>query len=145
MDTRVKALEAIDHDAYKAYADQAETDAVAAAKDYTDELANGQVKTNTEAIATKAAQSDLDASVTRIGTAEDKITALETASATHALKTEVETVQGDLDAYVEANDAAVALKANAADVYTKAETYTQTEVNEAISTAVTQAMTWGSF
>lgn len=36
MDTRVKALEAIDHDAYKGYADQAEADAVATAKAYTD-------------------------------------------------------------------------------------------------------------
>ena len=35
MDTRVKALEAIDHDAYKAYADQAEADANA----YADSLA----------------------------------------------------------------------------------------------------------
>lgn len=39
MDTRVKALEAIDHDAYKGYADQAETDAVASAKAYADGLA----------------------------------------------------------------------------------------------------------
>ena len=39
MDIRVKALEAIDHDAYKAYADQAETDAVNSAKDYADGLA----------------------------------------------------------------------------------------------------------
>lgn len=38
MDTRVKALEAIDHEAYKAYADQAETDAVSAAKEYADGL-----------------------------------------------------------------------------------------------------------
>lgn len=38
MDTRVQKLEGIDHDAYKAYADQAETDAVTAAKAYTDGL-----------------------------------------------------------------------------------------------------------
>lgn len=36
MDTRVKALEDIDHEAYKAYADQAETDAVSTANAYTD-------------------------------------------------------------------------------------------------------------
>lgn len=36
MDTRVKVLEAIDHDAYKDYADKAETDAIASAKEYTD-------------------------------------------------------------------------------------------------------------
>lgn len=56
MDTRVKVLEAIDHDAYKAYADQAEVDAISAAasdaQTKVDALANGQVKTNTEAIAT---------------------------------------------------------------------------------------------
>ena len=39
MDVRVKALEAIDHDAYKAYADQAESDAVATANAYADGLA----------------------------------------------------------------------------------------------------------
>jgi len=38
MDTRVKALEEIDHEAYKGYADQAETDAVASAKEYTDSV-----------------------------------------------------------------------------------------------------------
>ena len=37
MDTRVKALEAIDHEAYKAYADQAEADALASAKTYANE------------------------------------------------------------------------------------------------------------
>ena len=40
MDVRVKALEAIDHDAYKAYADQAESDAVATANAYADGLAD---------------------------------------------------------------------------------------------------------
>lgn len=34
MNTRVEALEAIDHDAYKAYADQVETDAKTAAQEY---------------------------------------------------------------------------------------------------------------
>lgn len=38
MDARVEVLEAIDHDAYKAYADQAEADAVASAKTYSDGL-----------------------------------------------------------------------------------------------------------
>lgn len=36
MDTRVKVLEAINHDAYKGYADQAEADAVTTANAYTD-------------------------------------------------------------------------------------------------------------
>jgi hypothetical protein len=127
----------------KGYADQAELDAVATAKAYTDELANGQVKANTEAIATKAAQTDLDNAVTRIGTAEGKITALETASATHALKTDVEGVQTALDTYKTENNSAVALKANAADVYTKEETYKKDEV---YAKAEVEAMlTWGSF
>lgn len=38
MDTRVKVLEAIDHEAYKDYADQAEADALAAAKEYANGL-----------------------------------------------------------------------------------------------------------
>ncbi len=38
MDTRVKALEGIDHEAYKGYADQAEADAIASAKTYSDDL-----------------------------------------------------------------------------------------------------------
>lgn len=39
MDTRVKALEGIDHDAYKGYADQAEADAITSANAYADGLA----------------------------------------------------------------------------------------------------------
>ena len=39
MNERVEDLEAIDHEAYKAYADQAEADALAAAKEYADGLA----------------------------------------------------------------------------------------------------------
>ena len=38
MDTRVQALEEIDHEAYKGYADQAEADALAAAKEYANGL-----------------------------------------------------------------------------------------------------------
>lgn len=145
MDNRVKVLEAIDHEAYKDYADQAELDAVASAKEYTDALANGQVKTNTEAIATKAAQADLEAAVERVGVSEGKISALETASATHALKTDVEGVQGALNEYKESNNTAVGLKANAADVYAKTETFTKEEVNAAIADALTAANTWGEF
>lgn len=40
MNTRVAALEAIDHDAYKGYADQAEADAISAANAYADGLAD---------------------------------------------------------------------------------------------------------
>ena len=44
-----------------------------------------------------------------------------------------------------ANDAAVALKANAADVYGKSETFTKDEVNAAIEAAVTAVMQWAEF
>ena len=59
MDARVDALEAIDHNAYKAYADQAEEDAIAAAGTNADAkvkaLADGAVKTNTTNITTNTA------------------------------------------------------------------------------------------
>lgn len=62
------------------------------------------------------------------------------------------TAAAALDAYKESNNAAVALKANAADVYAKTETYNKTEVDDAVagakneaSTALTNALTWGSF
>lgn len=183
MNTRVEALEAIDHEhANKDLLDtytQTEAnlaDAVAKkhehanaselakiaegdvekwngaeqnAKDYTDALANGQVKTNTEAIATKAAQADLEALDTRVGTAEGKIADLETASATHALKSEVEALANgavaDNAAAIAKNAEDIATKANAADVYAKTETYTQEEVDTAIEDALTAAMSWGSF
>lgn len=54
---------------------------------------------------------------------------------------DVKVVNDALEAYKTANDAAVALKANSADVYAKTETYTQEEVNAAIATA----LTWGEF
>ena len=50
-------------------------------------------------------------------------------------------VQTALDIYQVNNDAAVALKANSADVYTKDQTYTQAEVDALIEAA----HTWGSF
>lgn len=56
MDTRVKALEAIDHDAYKAYADQAETDAVTAANAYADGLASNYDAVGSAAAAQAAAE-----------------------------------------------------------------------------------------
>lgn len=56
MDTRVKALEAIDHDAYKAYADQAETDAVTAANEYADGLASNYDAAGSAAAAQAAAE-----------------------------------------------------------------------------------------
>ena len=175
MNTRVAALEAIDHDAYKAYADQAEADALSAAKSYTDELANGQVKTNTEAIATKAAQADLEAHTgnTTVHITADERTAWNAAEGNakayaDGLKTTIDAAYAAADAttlqsandyadqaesdavdaakdYTDAlangavatNTAAIATKANAADVYAKTETYTKSEV-EAM-------LTWSNF
>lgn len=54
---------------------------------------------------------------------------------------DVKVVADDLAEYVEANDAAVALKANAADVYAKTETYTKEEVDAIVEAA----HTWGEF
>ena len=70
-----------------------------------------------------------------------------------ALKTElqaeidadVKVVNDAFEGYKTSNNAAVALKANAADVYAKTETYTQDEVNAAIAAAVEAAHTWGEF
>ena len=53
----------------------------------------------------------------------------------------IEAVQTALDTYKTANNAEVAKKANSADVYTKTETYTKTEVDALIESA----HTWGSF
>lgn len=70
-------------------------------------------------------------------------------SADAALKTElqaeidadVKVVNDALEAYKTSNNAAVALKANAADVYAKTETYTKAEVDALIEAA----HTWGEF
>lgn len=149
MNARVEALETIDHD----HDNKTVLDGITAAKvaDWDDAVTKEHEHTNKtvldgitaenvttwNTVTSKAAQTDLDNAVTRIGTAEGKITALETASATHALKTEVEVVETALSTYETENNAAVALKANTADVYAKTETYTKDEV-EAL-------LTWGSF
>lgn len=58
---------------------------------------------------------------------------------------DVKVVSDALEAYKTANNAAVALKANSADVYAKTETFTKDEVNAAIAAAVEAAHTWGTF
>lgn len=58
---------------------------------------------------------------------------------------DVKVVADDLAGYKTSNNAEVAKKANAADVYAKNETFTKDEVNAAIAVAVEQAHTWGSF
>lgn len=110
-DAAQKLVDAKAHtDAEVAKLVQADTDNLAAAKKHTDdEIA----KLN---IAQYAKQADLDSATGRITTAEGKIADLETESAKHALKTEVEAVQTNLDEYEEANNAAVALKADASVV-----------------------------
>lgn len=71
------------------------------------------------------------------------------AGAVETLEGNIETatgaVQDALDDYKKANDAEVAKKANSADVYAKTETYTQTEVDAEIASAVEAAITWGTF
>ena len=58
---------------------------------------------------------------------------------------DVKVVNDALEGYKTSNNAAVAKKANSADVYAKTETYTQAEVDAAIEAAVTEACSWGSF
>lgn len=113
IDTAYAAADAALKTELQGYADQAEADAKSEA---------------TNALA--AAKTEL----------EGKITAAETAAKGHA-DTEAGKVQTALDQYKESNNAAVALKANSADVYTKAQTYTQDEVDALL----TSAMSWGSF
>lgn len=111
MDTRVKALEAIDHEAYIAADEQVLSDAKA--------YADGK----DAAIA--AAKSAADK-------AQEEVDALEQ---THAID------KAALEASIGANADAISLKANAADVYAKNETYTQDEVDALL----TEALQWGSF
>ena len=58
---------------------------------------------------------------------------------------DVQVVSDELTGYMTSNNAAVALKANSADVYAKTETFTKDEVNAAIAAAVEAAHTWGEF
>ena len=135
----------------KARAEGAEADLAAAdatnlqaAKDYADAAVEALN------IAQYAKQTDLDGAVTRIGTAEGKITALETASATHALKTEVEAVSTALEEYKTAHasdytnaqidaaiDADVKVVADELDAYKEAHAsdYTNEQINNAIANA----------
>lgn len=67
-----------------------------------------------------------------------------------ALKAELQAeidadVKALADGQVKTNADNIALKANAADVYAKTETFTKDEVNAAIEAAVTAAHTWGEF
>lgn len=136
---RIATLEAIDHDAYVA-ADTALKNELSAAIEAAKVEASNQ-----NAVVLAEAQAYADQAK---ADAEAKAAELDA-----ALKSEL---QGEIDADVKVvsdalaqykidNDVAVDLKANAADVYTKTETYTQDEVNAAIEAAVTAATTWGEF
>lgn len=103
---------------------------------------------NAQIAATVAAANALDAAKTEIATAiADAKT--EAANQDIAILAEAQNgiaaVQTAIDTYKVDNDAAVALKANASDVYDKSETFTQDEVNAAIEAAVTAAMQWAEF
>ena len=81
-------------------------------------------------------------------TAEKKAAELDAALKTELqaeIDADVKVVSDALAGYKTANDAAVALKANSADVYTKEQTFTKEEVNAAIAAAVEAAHTWGEF
>lgn len=123
---------------------KADEDNLKAAKDYADaEIAK-------LSIGDYAKQADLEAATGRITTAEGKITALETASATHALKTEVEAVSTALTTYTEAHaddytnadiDDAIKVVADDLAAYEEAHAsdYTNTAIDSAISTAIANA------
>ena len=126
MDTRVKKLEAIDHDAYIdadatlkseviGTADDASTaDTIYGAKKYAEEKAS-------------AAQSAAEATASgALAIARTEITAEIDAD-----------VKALADGQVKTNTEAIATKANSADVYAKTETYNKTEVDA--------LFTWGSF
>lgn len=118
MNTRVEALEAIDHD----HSNKAELDKIAdgdVAK-WNAAQANAEA---TAAAALSAAKTELDGRITNV-----HAQALESSKAyTDALA----------NGQVKANTEAITTKANSADVYGKSETYNKTEI-EAL-------LTWGSF
>lgn len=130
MNARVEALEAIDHD----HGNKTVLDGITAEK----VAAWDAAQANAEATAAGA----LASAKTEL---EGKITSGDAAT----LAAAKEDAQGKVDALangqVKLNTEAIATKANSADVYKKTETYTQTEVDEAIAAAVTAAHTWGTF
>ena len=120
----------------KAIADQATSDAATyetktdAAQKLTDAKAytDAEVAKDRERLATLEAI-DHDAYVDADATLKAELQA--------EIDADVKVVNDALEAYKTSNDAEVAKKANAADVYTKSETYTKTEVDA--------MLTWGEF
>lgn len=137
---RLDTLEAIDHDAYKA-ADTALHTVIS--KEIDDDVA--------AAIAAEVTRSDAkakDLADAAQAAAEAKAAELDAAlkaTLQGEIDADVKVVADDLAGYKTANDAAVALKANSADVYAKTETFTKEEVAAAISAAIEVAHTWGEF
>ena len=136
---RLDTLEAIDHEAYVG-ADAA----LKAELSATIEEAKATA-TNQDAVVLAESQKYADASKAE---AEAKAAELDAALKSELqgeIDADVKVVNDALEGYKTSNDAAVALKANVADVYGKSETFTQDEVNAAIEAAVTAAMQWAEF
>ena len=146
--TRVKALEDIDHEAYKA-ADEAlktelQKEIDSDVKVVADALAQAKIDISAEidsdvaaAIAAEVTRSDAKAKELADAAAEAAATAL--ASAKEELEGSIEDVAGDLAEYAEANDAALeaAIEAAAIDASTKADaaleaakTYADQEISD---------------
>lgn len=114
MDTRVKVLEGIDHDAYVA-ADTALKAEIVGKSGDVDTVMTNPTLVGVREFAESQANSAVDA------------------ANSHADGAVMELKNGQ----VKANTEAIATKANSADVYTKTETYTKSEVEALLS--------WGSF
>ena len=132
----------------------ADTGILKQAKDYADGLAGNYAEAEHDHVV--ADITDFDEKVkaygyatigelaTAKGEAEAKAAELDAALKTELqgeIDADVKVVADDLAGYKTSNDAAVAAKANSADVYAKTETYTQAEVDALIEAA----HTWGSF
>lgn len=150
MDNRVKVLEAIDHEAYKAadtalktemqsYADQAEADAIASAKEYADGLAGNYDASGSAAAAQTAAQSYADQKIAALDKADSAV-AGEYVSAVSEEDGVITVTRAALPVYEEVGAAAAALA--------EAKTYADTAETDAVSAAKSYtdtALTWGTF
>lgn len=149
MNTRVEALEAIDHE----HGNKDVIDGITAQNitDWNDAVAKEHEHTNKELLDSYTqTEEDLADAVAKKHAHENaeelaKIASGDVAKWNDAQANAEATAAAALNEYKESNDAAVAKKANSADVYAKTETYTQEEVNDAIAAAVEAQMSWGTF
>ncbi len=135
MDTRVKALEGIDHDAYVA----ADATNLQAAKDYADGLAGNYDAKGAAATAETNAKSHADQLVAGLDV-EDAAVAGKYVSAVSEADGKITVVRADLPVYEEVGSAAAALA--------EAKTYVDTAETDAVSAAKSYtdtALTWGTF